>query len=489
MSLRKKQNVKKSSPQNVPSTDQKKGSNMPDDSRTRLWELFNMIEKEFDNIHAENTALKEKVDSLSDRLDLITSERTSNLEMTHPPYPHTPSTGTGNTPNLLPPLELPAHHSSTPLRIIRTSGTNITKKLLPKKSATYVKPLTPECSHVFTYYGHRDGVWDVSCAKNGLAILGSASADNTACIWDINNGTVLLKYIGHTGSVNSISFHPSDLLVCTASGDGSAHVWKYSMNIMERHRIRQDSSGDDKPVMSDEEGMDGGSHDNVTIKVPLLSLNEHTGPVMSCDWVCDGEHLVTASWDHSALLWDAQTGTVVHSLDGHDEELTHVCTHPTQKLLVTSSQDTTFRLWDFRAPLIHSVNVFQGHSKAVSSAAFSLKDNVISASDDHTVKIWDLHNMRYPVASIRQDCGVNRISVSHDHHVLAVPLDNRHIKLYDLGGNRLANLPHRNRKEHLRMVHSVCWSHDKHMTTSSPGKCNLFSAGFDSRIIGWKVQY
>ena len=24
--------------------------------------------------------------------------------------------------------------------------------------------------------------------------------DNTACIWDINNGTVLLKYIGHTGS-------------------------------------------------------------------------------------------------------------------------------------------------------------------------------------------------------------------------------------------------------------------------------------------------
>ena len=50
---------------------------------------------------------------------------------------------------------------------------------------------------------------------------------------------------------------------------------------------------------------------------------------------------------------------------GHDDELNHVSTHPTQKLLVTSSQDTTFRLWDFRAPLIHSVNVFQGHSKYV----------------------------------------------------------------------------------------------------------------------------
>ena len=51
--------------------------------------------------------------------------------------------------------------------------------------------------------------------------------------------------------------------------------------------------------------------------------------------------------------------------EGHDDELTHVSAHPAQKLLVTSSQDTTFRLWDFRAPLIHSVNVFQGHSKYI----------------------------------------------------------------------------------------------------------------------------
>ena len=41
-----------------------------------------------------------------------------------------------------------------------------------------------------------------------------------------------------------------------------------------------------------------------------------TGPVMSCDWFCDGDQLVTASWDHLALLWDAHTGTRIHSLRG-----------------------------------------------------------------------------------------------------------------------------------------------------------------------------
>ena len=73
-------------------------------------------------------------------------------------------------------------------------------------------------------------------------------------------------------------------------------------------------------------------------------------------------------------------------------ELTHVCAHPTQQLLVTSSTDTTFRLWDFRAPPIHSVNVFQGHSKAVNSTVFSLRENVVSASDDHSLKVTHLEH-------------------------------------------------------------------------------------------------
>ena len=63
------------------------------------------------------------------------------------------------------------------------------------------------------------------------------------------------------------------------------------------------------------------------------------------------------------------------------------------------------------------------------------------------LQIWDLRNMRSPVDSIRLDCGVNRLSVSHDERgILAVPLDNRHIKLYDLTGSRVASVPRRNRQ-------------------------------------------
>lgn len=47
---------------------------------------------------------------------------------------------------------------------------------------------------------------------------------------------------------------------------------------------------------------------------------------------------------------------------GHDEELTYASSHNSQKLVVTASRDTTFRLWDFREA-INSVSVFQGHTE------------------------------------------------------------------------------------------------------------------------------
>ena len=55
---------------------------------------------------------------------------------------------------------------------------------------------------------------------------------------------------------------------------------------------------------------------------------------------------------------------VIVYFTGHDLELTHTATHPSQKLAVTSSRDATFRLWDFRESA-HSVSVFQGHTEYV----------------------------------------------------------------------------------------------------------------------------
>jgi WD40 repeat protein len=45
----------------------------------------------------------------------------------------------------------------------------------------------------------------------------------------VDSGRCLLRYQGHTGSVNSIRFHPTRELALTASGDHTAHIWQASV--------------------------------------------------------------------------------------------------------------------------------------------------------------------------------------------------------------------------------------------------------------------
>lgn len=160
--------------------------------------------------------------------------------------------------------------------------------------------------------------------------------------------------------------------------------------------------------------------------------------------------------------------------------MTHASAHPTSRLVVTSSKDSTFRLWDFRES-IHSVSVFQGHQDSVTSAVFTHEANqVVSGSDDRSARIWDLRNMRTPVAMIQSDSAVNRVSVSHSTGLVAIPFDNRNVRIYDLNGNRIARLPRSSRQGHSRMVCCTAWSEDT--------KPNLFTCGFDRMTLGWSVM-
>lgn len=116
-----------------------------------------------------------------------------------------------------------------------------------------------------------------------------------------------------------------------------------------------------------------------SLRTPFIELGGHTGAVSAADWLSGAEQVITASWDRSALMHDVETGRILTTFtgkishftkfiillmffQGHDQELTYTAAHPSQKLAVTASRDTTFRLWDFReiSPL---VSVFQGHTE------------------------------------------------------------------------------------------------------------------------------
>lgn len=83
--------------------------------------------------------------------------------------------------------------------------------------------------------------------------------------------------------------------------------------------------------------------------------------------------------------------------------------------------------------------------RAVTSAVFTREDKIVSGSDDRSVKVWELRNIRSPLATIRGDSAANRLAVSSSG-VVAIPHDNRQIRLFDMSGQRLARLPRTSRQ-------------------------------------------
>ncbi|XP_024935713.1 WD repeat-containing protein 37 isoform X2 [Cephus cinctus] len=426
------------------------------------------IEKEFAMLCAENMGLQEKIDMLNERLE---RECYGSGERGLPPGEFTDYPDTKN-------LSKQKSMGESSAQKIKTSHK---LKAQTSKIVSSFKNPTMSCSMQREYAGHRDGVWEVSVGRSGQPIIATASADHTARVWGMDSGRCLLQYIGHNGSVNSVRFHPTRDLALTASGDCSAHVWQAAVNWDVPKR--QSSAEDISTVNPDRTtnsliGINEEQEEPPTLRTPVRELLGHTGVVMAADWLPGAEQIVTVSWDRTANLYDAETGEIIHTLCGHDQELTHVSTHHTQRLCVTSSRDSTFRLWDFREP-IHSVSVFQGHTEIVTSAVFTREDKIVSGSDDRSVKVWELRNIRSPLATIRGDSGANRLSVSSSG-IVAIPHDNRQIRLFDLSGQRLARLPRTSRQGHRRMVCSVAWAEDG-------GVCNLFSCGFDRLVLGWSI--
>lgn len=45
-------------------------------------------------------------------------------------------------------------------------------------------------------------------------------------------------------------------------------------------------------------------------------MNMCIGAVMAVDWLPNGKRVVTASWDQTAKLWDAEQSTVIQTLTG-----------------------------------------------------------------------------------------------------------------------------------------------------------------------------
>lgn len=145
-------------------------------------------------------------------------------------------------------------------------------------------------------------------------------------------------------SLHQSLFNLFDIFSPPASGDQTAHIWRYMVQLPTPQPVadisvslntalfplflylnshprspQQQTPCEDDVDFSDKDDADGegeGPIDCPSIRVATTTLRSHQGVVIAADWLVGGKQAVTASWDRAANLYDVETSELVHSLTG-----------------------------------------------------------------------------------------------------------------------------------------------------------------------------
>ena len=131
--------------------------------------------------------------------------------------------------------------------------------------------------------------------------LVSASADQTARVWDVKTGREMLRFRGHGQVVHQAKFSPDGRRIASASDDKTVKVWDAD-------------TGD-----------------------VILTLRGHTGPIESVAFSRDGRRIASGSVDGTVKIWDAASGEELLTLRGPEGEVFSVVFGPEDQWLASSS--------------------------------------------------------------------------------------------------------------------------------------------------------
>ena len=76
-----------------------------------------------------------------------------------------------------------------------------------------------------------------------------------------------------------------------------------------------------------------------------MTQTGHDNGVWSASYSPDGQRIVTASFDRTAKVWDAETGTELTTLKGHDGWVMSVVFRPDGKRIATAGMDGIVQIY------------------------------------------------------------------------------------------------------------------------------------------------
>jgi WD40 repeat protein len=224
-------------------------------------------------------------------------------------------------------------------------------------------------------------------SRDGKLVV-SGSAEGPIHVWNPSTGEDR-ELVGHK-DVSDPQFSPDGTQIVSASHDGTVRLWDVGTGRShvvptigeEKFTAAIDASGERIAI---------GGVGPLVIQAPdgsaRLRLRGHRGRVNALVFSPDSAHLLTASDDGTAIVWNARSGALERTLRGHEGIVRGVSYSDDGQRIATTGSDGTVRVWPADGG---DAVILVGHEGPVNTASFDGRgDRLVSAGHDGTIRVWD----------------------------------------------------------------------------------------------------
>ena len=232
---------------------------------------------------------------------------------------------------------------------------------------------------LFSLEGHEDEVNCLVFLRGGKTIL-SGSKDNSLKIWSVNKGLLKTTLEGHGGSVKCLAINQKTLSLISGSEDQTVRAWKTKQSPKQNVLI--------------------GS------KAPVLSLAA----------IPKTPYIISGGKESVIRIWNLEKAAKIVELDANTTCVLSLDVNHEGTKFVSGGIDGSITIWeiDLKKLQFNKIATVLKHLEGVFELKFTRNgDNIISASFDQCIKIWDL-TLQNELRDLKNHLGISAMGISPD---------------------------------------------------------------------------